>query len=133
MQRKLQVLVLDDEAILNKRLKTSLQKIGCDVETFMDPQRAFARIDVKEFDTVVTDVVMDDIDGFQILEHVARRSPRASVIMMTGYATMAMAREAMDKGAFDFISKPFALDAMRSIVARSAAARGIAVDYQRLS
>jgi DNA-binding NtrC family response regulator len=125
---KLRVLVLDDEPIVGKRLTLALTKMGCEVEAFEDPAAAFRRIDQKEFDVVISDIVMGEIDGLQVLDRVLQRFPRAKVIMITGYAMMSMARSAMEKGAFDFIAKPFKPDDLRSVVARAAAELGIPLD-----
>ncbi|MBW2708952.1 MAG: response regulator [Deltaproteobacteria bacterium] len=124
MAEGLEVLLLDDEPIVGKRLKPALAKIGCNVEVFEDPKKALERIDQKEFDIVVTDIRMDDVDGLQVLEHVRQSSERTKVIMITGYAMMAVAREAMEKGAFDFISKPFKPDDLRKVIAKAAKALG---------
>lgn len=118
----LEVLVLDDEPIVIKTLKVALGKIGCVVDVFQDPEDALRRLDEKTYDIVVTDVVMGDIDGIQILEHVMERSPRTKVIIMTAFAMMEMARKAMQRGAFDFIAKPFDTEEIRAIVARAAGA-----------
>ena len=118
----LSVLVLDDEPIVIKSLKMALRKIGCAVEIFQDPELALSRLEEKNFDIVVTDVVMGDIDGIQVLEHVMERSPDTKVIIMTAFAMMEMARKAMDRGAFDFIAKPFDTEEIRAIVAKAAAA-----------
>jgi DNA-binding NtrC family response regulator len=126
--RKLQVMVLDDERIVGQTLKPALSKLGCDVETFLEPRAAFARIEEKEFDVVVTDILMDDIDGIQVLERVLQRWPRTRVIMITGYAMMEMARRAMERGAFDFVAKPFTPDDLRAVVARAAADLGMPVE-----
>ena len=128
MAGKLEILLLDDEPIVGKRLKPALAKIGCDVEVFEDPRRALDRIHQKNFDIVVTDIRMDEIDGLEILEHVLRKSPRTKVVMITGYAMMAVAREAMEKGAFDFISKPFTPDDLRKVIAKAARALGSPID-----
>jgi len=125
---KLQVLVLDDEPIVGKLLRLALSKTGCEVEAYEDPAAAFRRIDEKEFDVVVSDIVMGEIDGLQVLERVRQRFPRAKVIMITGYAMMSMARSAMEKGAFDFIAKPFRPDELRAVVARAAAELGIPLE-----
>ncbi|MBW2304346.1 MAG: response regulator [Deltaproteobacteria bacterium] len=125
----LDVLLVDDEAIVGKRLKPALTKIGCRVEVFEDPREALERIHQKTFDIVVTDIRMDEIDGMQILEEVREKSPRTKVIMITGYAMMAVAREAMEKGAFDFISKPFKPDDLRKVIARAAEALGSPLDF----
>jgi DNA-binding NtrC family response regulator len=130
MAGKLEILLLDDEPIVGKRLKPALAKIGCNVEVFEDPRQALDRIHQKTFDIVVTDIRMDEIDGLEILEHVIRKSPRTKVVMITGYAMMAVAREAMEKGAFDFISKPFTPDDLRKVIAKAAQALGSPIDSE---
>ncbi len=124
MLEGVEVLVLDDEPIVGKRLKPALEKLGCDVEIFESPREAIQRIGEKDFDIVVTDIRMDEIDGIQVLEEILKRAPRTKVIMITGYAMMSLAREAMEKGAFDFISKPFNPDDLRKVVAKAAQSLG---------
>ena len=126
----LEVLLLDDEPIVGKRLKPALAKIGCNVEVFEDPRKALERIDQKEFDIVVTDIRMDEVDGLQVLQHVRKASERTKVIMITGYAMMAVAREAMEKGAFDFIAKPFKPDDLRKVIAKAAKALGSHIEFE---
>ena len=130
MAEGLEVLLLDDEPIVGKRLKPALAKIGCNVEVFEDPKKALERIDQKDFDIVVTDIRMDEVDGLQVLEHVRQTSERTKVIMITGYAMMAVAREAMEKGAFDFIAKPFKPDDLRKIIAKAAKALGSNIQFE---
>jgi DNA-binding NtrC family response regulator len=130
MSEQLEVLLLDDEPIVGKRLKPALAKIGCNVEVFEEPAAALKRIDQKKFDVVVTDIRMDEIDGIQVLEHVTEKSPRTKVIMITGYAMIALAREAMEKGAFDFIAKPFQPDDLRKVIAKAAKALGLSIDFE---
>jgi DNA-binding NtrC family response regulator len=129
MTDQLEVLLLDDEPIVGKRLKPALAKIGCNVEVFENPRAALDRIREKEFDIVVTDIRMDEIDGIQVLEQVTQKSPRTKVIMITGYAMMSLAREAMGKGAFDFIAKPFQPDDLRKVIASAAKALGSPIDF----
>jgi DNA-binding NtrC family response regulator len=124
MENKVQVLILDDEPIVGKRLVPALAKIGCEVESFEDPKMALQRIEEKTFDIVVTDIRMDDIDGIEILEKVKERSDHTKVIMITGYATVEVAREALGKGAFDFIAKPFKPNDLREVIVRAAEALG---------
>ena len=121
-EAKLQILVLDDEPIVGKRLKAALEKNGYEVEVFEDAREALHRSDEKEFDIIVTDVRMEEVDGIQVLEHVLERSARTKVIVITGYATVEVAREALAKGAFDFIAKPFKPDDLRQVIARAVAA-----------
>ncbi len=129
MSEPLKVLLLDDEPIVGKRLKPALTKIGCEVEVFEDSRKALERIDQMDFDIVITDIRMDEVDGIEILEHVHQKSPRTRVIIITGYAMMSLAKKAMEKGAFDFIAKPFKPDDLRRVVARAAEALGLSVDF----
>lgn len=124
MEGRLQVLVLDDEPIVGRRLQPALAKVGCDVEVFEAPRPALERIEAKRFDVVVTDIRMDEIDGIEVLEKVLTRWPETRVIMITGYATVEVAREAMAKGAFDFIAKPFKPQELRDVIAKAAEALG---------
>lgn len=122
---RLQVLVLDDEPIVGKRLQPALAKVGCEVEIFDSPGPALERLAEKRFDIVVTDIRMDEIDGIEVLERVLARDPTTKVVMITGYATVEVAREAIAKGAFDFIAKPFKPQELRDVIARAAQALGV--------
>ena len=124
MKEKLDVLLVDDEVIVGQRLKPALTKIGCNVEIFEDSKEALERIDEKAFDIVVTDIMMADVNGIELLEYIQKKSARTKVIMITGYATEALAREAMDKGAFDIIAKPFRPGDLRNMIAKAAEALG---------
>jgi DNA-binding NtrC family response regulator len=116
---KIQIMVLDDEEIVGKRLKSALEKSDYEVEIFQDSREAVARIAEKEFDIVVTDVRMEGFGGMEVLEHVLERSARTKVILITGYATVEVAREALTRGAFDFIAKPFKPDALREVILKA--------------
>ena len=130
MAQRLDVLLLDDEPIVGKRLKPALSKLDCEVEVFDNPRLALQRLAEKDFDIVVTDIRMDEIDGIQVLEEISKKSPRTKVIMITGYAMMSVAREAMGKGAFDFISKPFSPDELRKVILRAAESLGQPMDVE---
>ncbi|UCE67248.1 MAG: response regulator [Candidatus Zixiibacteriota bacterium] len=120
MPEKLKVMVIDDEPIVGKRLKPALEKSGYEVEVYETGAGALKRIEEKDFDIVVTDVRMDEIDGMDILARVTAKAPRTKVIIITGYATIELAREALVKGAFDFIAKPFKPDDLREIIQKAA-------------
>ena len=130
MKKKPDILILDDEPIVCKRLKPAIEKMGCEVETFLEPKAAIKRIEEKGFDVVITDVRMDDIDGIQVLEYVRKNSDRTIVIVITGYAMVSLAREAMEKGAFDFISKPFKPNEIRKVILKALETLGISLDYK---
>ena len=124
MGEKLQVMILDDEPIVGKRLKPALAKYGVAVEVFEDSQKAVDRLREKRFDIVVTDIRMEEVDGIQVLEYIMGRSNRTKVIIITGYATVEVAREALVKGAFDVIAKPFKPDDLRSAINKAALSLG---------
>jgi CheY-like chemotaxis protein len=121
---KLQVMILDDEPIVGKRLQPTLTKAGFEVEFFEDPAKALSRLNEKEFDIVVTDLRMEGLDGIHVLEHIMERCKHTRVILITGYATVEVAREALVKGAFDFIAKPFKPRDLTAVVNKAALSLG---------
>ena len=125
MDTRLEVMIIDDEPIVGKRLQPALAKVGCDVEIFTNPIEAMKRFEEKNFDIVVADIRMDEMDGIEVLERVKQHSSRTIVVMITGYATLEMAREAQAKGAFDFIAKPFKPADLRAVIAKAAEALGV--------
>ena len=121
MGRRLEILILDDEPLVGLRLKPILEREH-HVEIFVAPKEALARMQEKKFDIVVTDIRMEELDGLKVLENARSRSPETKVIMITGYATLDTAREAVTKGAFDFIAKPFKVGTIRDVIMKAAQA-----------
>ena len=124
MASKIRVMVVDDEAIVGKRLRPALEKEGYEVEVFGGGEQALERLGERDFDIVVTDIRMDRVDGMQLLEHIVSTSPRTKVVLITGYATVELAREALLKGAFDFIAKPFKPADLRAVLRKAVKALG---------
>jgi DNA-binding NtrC family response regulator len=119
-KKKLDICIIDDEIVVCKRLEQALTRDKHYVETFVDSRSAIERINEKSFDIVVTDIRMDNIDGMEVLEHIIKKADQTKVIMISGYATIEIAREAQAKGAFDFISKPFKPQDLREIISKAA-------------
>lgn len=119
MADRLRILLIDDEKIVLKRLLPALEKSGYDVKTFDNGTEALECLEKEQFDIVVTDVLMPDVGGIKVLEQVMSRAPATKVIVITGYATIEMAREALAKGAFDFIAKPFKPNDLRTIISKA--------------
>lgn len=117
--RKTQILLLDDEPIVCKRLKPNLEKLGYEVETFISSAEAMKRIKEKEFDIVITDLKMEGLDGMEFLTEVKKRSQATEVIVITGFATMETAKESFKKGVFDFVAKPFKLGEIQDLVKKA--------------
>ncbi len=114
-----QILILDDEPIVGERLKTLLEKDGYEVENFVEPVTALQRLEEKPFDIVISDIRMRDMDGIEVMNAVRQNSTRIKVILITGYATLELARESLTKGAFDFIAKPFKSSEIRSTIQKA--------------
>lgn len=113
------LLLVDDERIALRNLEHVLAKEGYEIVATQSGRHALDLIDSRPFDLVLTDLKMDKVDGMQLLEHVKARHPDVEVIMITGYATLESAVEAMKVGAFHYISKPFRLDEVRQTVAEA--------------
>ncbi len=121
---KISMMIIDDEPIVGKRLKPGLEKYGFAVETYTDSQAALDRLKEKVFDIVVTDLRMDEVDGIQILDYIMEHDIPSRVIMITAFATIDVAREALVKGAFDFVAKPFNPKELRSAINKAALSLG---------
>jgi len=116
MTRRPRILVIDDEEVARKNLEHILNKENYKVLTAANGIDAIKKLDRSEFDVILTDLKMEKIDGMEILEKTKTKFPDTEVIMITGYATIDSAVEAMKKGAFHYIAKPFKLDEVRSTV-----------------
>ena len=110
------ILVLDDEPIVSKRLQPALEKKGYVVETFFESNKALTRFKEKHFDIVITDLKMKGLNGMQFLTEVKKQSPKTEVIVITGFATMEIAKESFKKGVFDFLAKPFKIREIQDVI-----------------
>ena len=115
------ILILDDEPIVSKRLKPSLEKKGYQVETFTRSGDALKRIQERHFDIVITDLKMEGVDGMQFLTEVKSRFCHTEVVVITGFATMETAKESFNKGVFDFLANPFKLGEIAEVISRAEA------------
>jgi len=109
-------MIIDDEPIVCKRLRSTLEKANMEIETFTDPNEAVKRFSEKNFQILITDLKMKEMDGIDVLKLVKKISPETKVIIITGVATVEKAKEALKSGAYDFIAKPFKLSQLRNLV-----------------
>ena len=121
MEKHLDILVLDDEPIVCARLKPSLEKEGYRLETFTDSKLAMQRLEEKFFDIVVTDFKMPGMDGMALLKFIRKRWPETRVIIISGFATVDVTREAFQMGVQDVIAKPFKIAQLKELIKRAAA------------
>lgn len=119
MNKPPKLLLIDDEEMALANLEHILKKQEYEITTAQTGPKGLEHIGNQTFDVVITDLRMEKVDGMQILEEARARNPSVEVIMITGYATVDSAIEAMKKGAYHYISKPFRIDAVRKIVAEA--------------
>ena len=112
----MRLLVVDDDAVFREELATLLSDWGHQVESVNSGAKALEALEIAEFDTVLSDVRMPRMSGIELLRQIRERWPRLYVVMITGYATVETAVEAMKLGAFDYLRKPFRVEAVRRIV-----------------
>ncbi|MBN2125640.1 MAG: sigma-54-dependent Fis family transcriptional regulator [Deltaproteobacteria bacterium] len=113
------VLVIDDEQVVCSGCRLALEDKGYRVETTMTGAAGLEAIQEGQYDVVLLDLKLPDMDGMEILREVGRESPGVYVIVMTGYSTVQNAVEAMKTGAFDYLSKPFSDDELLLAVERA--------------
>jgi DNA-binding NtrC family response regulator len=107
---KASILVVDDDRAIRESLNSLLSDKGYDVFTVEDGHQAIDAVRQREWDIALVDLKMPGIDGLEVLREVTKISPNTRVIIITGYATVESAVEAMKQGAVDYIAKPFTVD-----------------------
>jgi two-component system response regulator PilR (NtrC family) len=115
-KKRHRILVVDDEESMREFLCILLQRDGHKVEAVGDGQQAVARLKDCSYDLIVSDIKMPKLDGFALLEYVRERSPATAIIMITAFSTTEQAVDAMKKGAYDYITKPFKNEEIRLVV-----------------
>jgi NtrC-family two-component system response regulator AlgB len=126
------ILVVDDERNIRQHLTTFLRGLGHTVEAAGTGAEALAALERGAFDVVLSDVRMPSMDGMSLLTAVKGRAPDAIVVLMTAYATVPQAVEAMRAGAYDYLVKPFALDAVGLLLQRALELRSLRRENRRL-
>lgn len=113
------LLIVDDEKIAMKNLEHVMKKEGYEVTASQSGSNALTLLEKQPFDVVLTDLRMEKVDGMQILKRCRENHPDTEVILVTGYATLENAVEAMKHGAFYYLAKPYRLDEVRKVVAEA--------------
>ena len=107
---RFKILIAEDEDITRKHLIYALKKEGYDVVGTRNGREALEQIEREYFDILITDVKMPEMSGIELLEKTRERYPDIEVLIITGFGSIDAAVEAMKKGAFEYITKPFNLD-----------------------
>jgi two-component system, NtrC family, response regulator PilR len=110
------ILVSDDELSMRQFLEILLKKEGHQVVCAGDGQEAWVRFQAEPFDLVICDIKMPKMDGLELLQKVKEQRPSLAVIMVTAYASPEDAIAAMKAGAYDYLTKPFKLEEIKSVI-----------------
>ena len=113
------ILVVDDEQRIRDACRLVLEAEGFDVALAPDGDRGLKLIEAEHFDIILLDLMLPALSGFDVLSRVRSLHPDTVVIVITGYATVEHSIEAMKKGAFDVIPKPFTPEQLRVVVAKA--------------
>lgn len=113
------IMVIDDEKIVGDMSRMSLEQEGYIVETFLNAEPALERLKEEKFDVVVTDLKMKGIDGMEVLRTVKRLYPETRVIMITAFANLDAAIEALRGDVHDFFPKPVKIKELKASIGRA--------------
>ena len=132
MEQRDRILVIDDEAGIRSGCQRALTPHGYQVEVAATGQEGLAKVQEDGFALVLLDVMMPDVSGIGLLEPILAHDPDVVCIIITGFATVELAVEAMKRGAYDFISKPFSADNLLLTVEKSLETRRLQKEARRL-
>lgn len=110
------ILVADDEESMRWVLSKAFQRKGCDVDVASDGQQALGLIRINSYDLAILDIKMPGMNGLDLLDKIREMKTDLLVVIMTAEASMKNAVEAMKRGAYDYITKPFDLDVIDAII-----------------
>ncbi|MGH1363591.1 MAG: sigma-54-dependent transcriptional regulator [Calditrichia bacterium] len=113
------VMVVDDEENIREVLSNYLESLGYEVVTATDGQNALDNFEAGSFDLIVSDLLMPAIDGLELLKQIREKDKDVIFLMITGYPSIETAVEAIKKGAYDYITKPFHMEDVKLRIERS--------------
>ncbi len=131
MARQVDILVIDDEQVILDAVEKICGAEGYSIETAADGQNGLERIRAASSRIILCDIMMPQVDGFQILQEAQRLTPDVPVVMATGYTTVENAVRSLREGAIDFVPKPFTSDELLSAVRRALRYRDLKMAHSR--
>src|SRR5437879_2216675 len=133
MPEPARVLVVDDDKLSRELMEQILAENGLAVVACSDGAEAIQRLERDgEFDAVVSDIRMVDMDGLEVLAWVRKHAPETPVLLVTAFGNVDGAVDAIRRGAYDYISKPYQVDAIKLVVDRALRHRRLAAENRRL-
>jgi DNA-binding NtrC family response regulator len=127
-----QVLVVDDDAAVCELLQLGLRAQGTEVTTVTSPAQAFTAIAARDFDVVLTDLNMPGMSGIELCRRIVTERPSLPVVVLTAFGNLDTAIAAIRAGAFDFVTKPFEIDAVNVAVERAIVQHELREEVKRL-
>ena len=112
------ILVIEDEDQVRQSYEDMFSFFGYEVESVPNGREGMSRITKKDYDIVVTDLNMPEMNGFEVLKYIKKKKPYIEVIVITGYATLENAIEAMKVGAYDYFAKPIDIEHVRIVLSK---------------
>jgi len=128
MSERAKILVIDDQESMRDSCQQTLSRKGYEVDTANNGAQGLVLLEEKSYDLVILDLKMPGFNGLEVLKKIKEDNPEIVVVVITGYATIESAVEAMKYGAFDFIPKPFTPESFRLIVKRALNTREITLE-----
>jgi DNA-binding NtrC family response regulator len=116
----IRLLVIDNDEALARAMEESLAKVGYECVVATSGPEGSRRIETDTFDIIVSDLVMNEVDGMEILARARQALPESEVILVTGHASVPKAVEAMQQGAFNFLEKPITTSRLRAVCEKAA-------------
>ena len=129
---KAKILVVDDEESMCKFMEIMLKKEGYQVSTSQDGPTALERVKSEDYDLVIADLMMPEMSGLELLSRAKSVQPDLDFIMMTAFASVDSAIQALKNGAFDYVTKPFKVDEIKIAVRKSLEQKKITRENVRL-
>ena len=133
MEVKGHILVIDDEIGMRVGCKRALESEGYHVDTAENGEEGLQKLESNGFELVLLDMMMPGIGGLEMLEQISEIDPNLVCVVITGYATVELAVQAIKRGAYDFIAKPFDSDTLLLTVAQGMEKRVLSLQTQRLA
>lgn len=125
MYRTPNILIIDDEPLMRISMSDALEAEGYNIDSAESGGEGLEALKTNNYDIVVTDLKLPEVDGLQILKNCKKLLPRAKVLMITAYGSVETAVEAMKQGAYDYIKKPFSMDELILMIKRLVALRDL--------
>lgn len=119
MSNQFDILIIEDDPVIVNATSKVLLREGFRIDEALDADRAFNKLQQNKYKIIVSDLMLPQISGIEIIEKVQETNPKIPIIIMTGYAMFENAIKCFKAGAFDFIPKPFDIDELLGVVYRA--------------